>query len=362
MRTTQSFCPLVLFTALLAAAPAAAQNRADLPALIERVRPAVVQIRTFDAQGEPLGSGSGFYGPDGRVVTNAHVLQGAARAEVFDADGRLQGTTQFAEASSTTVDLAVLPRMGSPAVTLPLAASPARIGEGVVVIGSPLGLANTVSDGLVSGIRTEDGQQLLQISAPISRGSSGGPVLNGAGEVIGVAVSLLEGGQNLNFAVPASDVQAMLQSPAGRYAFQPEAPPRVSPGGESQGVIRRPTRPSVAEGAANWLLSSSWDDKREYINRAEIRVLPSGNVEVLVGRTHASPFTDSLGDTYNLELLTYELDCRRRQTRLVNLTQFLDDDLVYASPEDMGSVWRPRTREEWLALETYPMACRLAGQ
>ena len=358
MRSIQPLRPTVLFAAILAAAPAAAQ---DLPALIERVRPAVVQIRTFDAQGEPLGSGSGFYGPDGRVVTNAHVLQGAARAEVFDADGRLQGTTQFAEASSTTVDLAVLPRMGSPAVTLPLAASAVRIGEGVVVIGSPLGLTNTVSDGLVSGIRTEDGQQLIQISAPISRGSSGGPVLNRAGEVIGVAVSLLEGGQNLNFAVPAFDVQAMLQSPAGRYAFHPEAP-STAPDGVAQGVIQRPSRPSASDGANNWVLSSSWDDKREYINRAEIRVLPSGNVEVLVGRTHASPYTDSMGDTYNLELITYELNCRGRRTRLVNLTQFLDDDVVYASPPDMGSVWRTRTLEEWRALETYPMACRLAGQ
>lgn len=339
------------------ASPAAAQGM-DLPSLIERVRPAVVRISTFDASGQPLGSGSGFYGPDGRVVTNAHVLEGAARAEIFDPDGRLQGTTQYAEVSSATVDIAILPRMGNPSVQLSMAGAAPRVGESVVVIGSPLGLTNTVSDGLVSGMRAEDGQHLIQISAPISRGSSGGPVLNREGEVIGVAVALLQGGQNLNFAVPASDVLALLQSPAGRYAFAPAA----SSGGAGSAGGRASARPSGGSATDDWVEGASYNGRTEYVSRESVRVLRSGYVEVQIGRVHATPYTDDLGDTYNLELVTYELDCRGHRNRLVSLTQFLDEDLVYRSEDDMSDTWNRWTAAEWTAHHTFPIACQLAGR
>ena len=357
-RRTLSLAALLV---LAGASPAAAQGGMDLPSLIERVRPAVVRISTFDANGQPLGSGSGFYGPDGRVITNAHVLEGAARAEIFDPDGRLQGTTQYAEVSSTTVDIAILPRMGNPPVQLSMAGAAPRVGESVVVIGSPLGLTNTVSDGLVSGMRTEEGQHLIQISAPISRGSSGGPVLNRDGEVIGVAVALLQGGQNLNFAVPASDVRALLQSPAGRYAFAPAASSGGS-GQSSAGGGRASSRPSDGSATDDWVEGASYNGRTEYVSRESVRVLRSGHVEVQIGRVHAEPHTDDLGDTYNLELVTYELDCRGHRNRLVKLTQFLDEELVYQSQDDMSDTWNRWTAAEWTAHQTFPIACQLAGR
>ncbi|HEY0021483.1 MAG TPA: S1C family serine protease [Longimicrobium sp.] len=352
-----------MIAALLALqSPVAAQGGPDLPTLIERVRPAVVQIRTFDARGAALGSGSGFYGPDGRVITNAHVVEGAGRAEVFDADGLLQGTTQFAEATSSTVDLAVLPRMGDPAERLAISAAPPRVGERVVVIGSPLGLANTVSDGIVSGIRNENGQRLIQITAPISSGSSGGPVLNEAGEVVGVAVSLLQGGQNLNFAVSAADVRALLQSPAGRYAFEvPATPPprRVTPRAD-----RVRSAPGSAETSAEsepWAAGLRFNGRSEYVNRETLRILPSGYLEATVGRTYDTPHTDSTGDTYNLELVTYQVDCRGYRHRMMALYQFLNEELVYSS-DDIGGTWSTWTALEWRELETFALACQLAGR
>lgn len=85
----------------------------------------------------------------------------------------------------------------------------AKQGENIVVIGSPLGLETTVSDGIISSIRGKEG--LIQITAPISPGSSGSPVLNLKGEVLGIASFNLQGGQNLNFAVPVKVVVKLLQ-------------------------------------------------------------------------------------------------------------------------------------------------------
>ncbi len=200
-------------------APPAARAQIPVPRIAQRAGPAVVSLKTFDAHGRELLMGSGFIVRDGRVVTNAHVVEGAARAEVFDADGRLMGTASHAEALSTTVDLAVLPRLGNPRGTVRLARREPSVGEEVVAIGAPEGLTNTVSNGIVSAYRDVEGRRMMQITAPLSEGSSGGPVLNRRGEVVGVTVAVYEGGQNLNFAVPLEDVRAIVGSPAGVVAF-----------------------------------------------------------------------------------------------------------------------------------------------
>jgi S1-C subfamily serine protease len=209
----------VLSFATLLATPLAVQAQLTLPQIVQRAGPAVVSLKTYDARGRELSLGSGFILRDGRIVTNAHVVQGAARAEVFDAEGRLLGTASHAEALSGAVDIAVLPRLTAPRATVSLAREAPPVGEEVVAIGAPEGLTNTVSNGIVSAYREVEGQRVMQITAPLSHGSSGGPVLNRRGEVVGVSVAILGEGQNLNFAVPLEDVQAVVGSPAGRVAF-----------------------------------------------------------------------------------------------------------------------------------------------
>jgi serine protease Do len=205
--------------AVALSSPVAAQI--PVPRIVQRAGPAVVSLKTYDADGSELLMGSGFILTDGRIVTNAHVVEGAARAEVFDAEGRLMGTASHAEALSTAVDLAVLPRLGTPRNTVRLARHAPSVGEEVVAIGSPEGLTNTVSNGIVSAYRDVEGQRMMQITAPLSEGSSGGPVLNRRGEVVGVSVAVFEAGQNLNFAVPLEDIRAIVGSPAGIVAFAP---------------------------------------------------------------------------------------------------------------------------------------------
>jgi hypothetical protein len=167
----------------------------------------VVLIRT------PTGLASGFVAaPDGKIVTNFHVIRGATQAIITTSDH-----TEYRDVQVTAVDaphdLAVLQIPASNLQPLTLADSRlAKPGEHVVAIGNPLGLGGTVSDGLLSAIREAGQVPVLQISAPISPGSSGGPVLDDHGEVIGVSTFLIKGGQNLNFAVAINAVRPMLAS------------------------------------------------------------------------------------------------------------------------------------------------------
>jgi serine protease Do len=109
-----------------------------------------------------------------------------------------------------------------------------QVGERVVAIGNPRGLEQTVTDGLISAIRdTGKGYKLFQMSVPISTGSSGGPLFNMAGEAIGITAAYLEGGQNLNFAIPINYGLALLQGRASPAKGTPSVP-----SGEPSGVMR----------------------------------------------------------------------------------------------------------------------------
>jgi len=200
--------PLVL--ALLSASVASAHLQEGLPALVKKVKPAVVAIATYDASGEALMTGSGFFLRPGQVVTNLHVIRGAVRAEIKTLDGKgkvfpVNGTLAIDEEG----DLALLsvdtpterPRSTELASELP------DEGEPIFVIGNPLKLEGSVSDGIVSAVReVPNSYRIIQITAPISHGNSGSPVFNLKGQVLGVVTIKVTNGQNINLAIAAARV------------------------------------------------------------------------------------------------------------------------------------------------------------
>ena len=197
-------------------APLPMDARAALSAeeLFKRASPAVVRIVVRDEKFKEIGLGSGFFvSSDGILVTNYHVVAKARFATVVlpsEATLFVEGVLALDEQS----DLAVLKVNGKDLPTLNLLArgeTPA-VGARIYAIGNPVGLSNTLSDGLVSGLRSlEPGLAVLQMTAPISPGSSGGPVLDTSARVVGVAtLGSREGIQNLNFAVPAEKVHDIL--------------------------------------------------------------------------------------------------------------------------------------------------------
>mgnify|MGYP001587412935 CR=1 FL=1 len=172
--------------------------------IYERNNHAVVTILTYNEKQKPLAQGSGFFvRPDGAVVTNMHVIDGAVSIKIKMVGGKVLEAEGIIY-SAPENDLVILKTKGDNLPVLMLGDSDkVKPGEKVYVIGSPAGLENTISDGILSGVRNiGKNQKVIQISAPISPGSSGGPVFNEAGEVIGAATFVLEGAQNLNFAMP----------------------------------------------------------------------------------------------------------------------------------------------------------------
>lgn len=177
--------------------------------LVSQVKGSVVHLSIVDAVGEEIGSGSGFVVSDsGLVATNHHVVQGASRIEA-QFEGRSVKVLGL-RAYNEKADVAILQL--APGVYVPLQLSDAlpRVGDPVIVVGSPRGFAGSVSTGILSARRDKSSVPKhqkewpesweLQISAPISPGSSGSPILNEAGKVVGLAVGRY-GGEALNFGV-----------------------------------------------------------------------------------------------------------------------------------------------------------------
>ena len=202
--------PVSTLPILILLCAAAVHAQESLPALVKRVKPAVVAIATYDASGEALMTGSGFFLRPGQVVTNLHVIRGAARAEIKTLDGKgkifpIGGTLAIDEEG----DLALLsvetpterPRSTELASELP------DEGEPIFVIGNPLKLEGSVSDGIVSAVReVPNSYRIIQITAPISHGNSGSPVFNLKGQVLGVVTIKVTNGQNINLAIAAARV------------------------------------------------------------------------------------------------------------------------------------------------------------
>lgn len=186
---------------------ASAQNAREVA---KKVSPSVVLLVMEDSNGQPLSMGSGFVVKDGVVATNLHVIEGASRGYAKLADSKVKFNIAGTVAIDPTRDIALLEVEGLKASPLPLGDSTqVAVGDEVYAVGNPRGLEGTFSAGIISSIRKVGDDSLLQITAPISPGSSGGPVVNGKGEVVGVAVATFKGGQNLNFAIPGRYLSAL---------------------------------------------------------------------------------------------------------------------------------------------------------
>jgi hypothetical protein len=225
---------LLIAVSLFSVKQAFAQE--TLPELVRRLKPQVVAIATYDSQGEALMTGSGFFVRPGQVVTNLHVIRGAQRCEIKTLDGKGK---VFPVAGMLAVDeegdLALLsvdmppdrPRAGELARVLP------DEGEQIVVIGNPLKLEGSVTDGIVSAVReVPNVGKIIQITAPISHGNSGSPVFNMKGQVVGVVTVKVTNGQNINLAIGAARVEQLRPGQLRSFATLP-AKERVSDIAES---------------------------------------------------------------------------------------------------------------------------------
>jgi len=185
------------------------QNREKTFEELAQLASSIVMIAVHDAKGDMKATGSGIMiGKKGFILTNAHVVkEGAFFSVRIEDDNQVYLTREIIKINGQ-LDLAVI-RIEKDLTPLPIYNGRTKLvrGQKVVAIGSPLGLFNSVSDGIISGFRRIREVDMIQFTAPISHGSSGGAVLNMNGEVIGISTAGIDSGQNINLAVDYESIR-----------------------------------------------------------------------------------------------------------------------------------------------------------
>ncbi|MBX3609523.1 MAG: trypsin-like peptidase domain-containing protein [Hydrogenophaga sp.] len=216
-----------LLGALALTCAAHAQTDLTPETLFERVAPSVWTVRTADTEGRPLTQGSAVVIGPGRLITNCHVLRRAARVSVGRENVSYGAELEHPDTERDLCQLKVA-NFSAPPVTIAPPES-LRVGARVYAIGAPRGLETTISDGLLSGIRRNERAafEALQITVPISPGSSGGGLFDAQGRLIGITSFGLKDSQNLNFALPASWIAEVPERAQAALAAR-NAPPPVA--------------------------------------------------------------------------------------------------------------------------------------
>lgn len=173
--------------------------------------PSIVSIKTFDKSDRELGFGSGFIiSKGGLIVTNYHVIESAHKAEVKIGDNVFKDV--YLVKSLPNFDIAILKIEAEGFLPLVIGDSDnLTSGQFIIALGNPLGFEQSVSSGIISAIRLNHNMKLIQMTVPVSLGSSGGPVLNEYGEVIGITtIGTFFFAQNLNFAIPINYLKKII--------------------------------------------------------------------------------------------------------------------------------------------------------
>jgi hypothetical protein len=206
---------LRVIATLICLAQASGASGYSAKEIMARNQDKLVTVLSLDSKGTAIAMGSGFVIADNGVIASSlHVVDHAHSILVKPLDTNATWAVSHVVNYDSKADVVLLKTSLNRQAVLLAGKEETGVGDRVFVIGNPAGLEGTISDGIVSSLRKlQDGINLIQITAPISPGSSGGPVLNTNNKVIGIAAATVLGGQNLNFAVPIAFAAGLLARP-----------------------------------------------------------------------------------------------------------------------------------------------------
>jgi len=286
--------------AFLASGPAAALSAAEV---FEKVSPSVWAVRGVDGSGRPFSFGSGVVIGRGRLITNCHVLAKAKSIQVVHANVSYGAKLEHADAERDLCTLSVA-NFYAPAVAK-APQSQLKVGQRVYAIGNPINLELTLSEGLISGLRTESSPlPTIQTSAPISPGSSGGGLFDEQGRLVGITTLIVLGreriAQNLNFAAPADWIDEVPERATEQLARLRESKEKAA----LPSAASTPSSGSAQDPAAKALppVGSHWS----YTVRDRGHLSASWDFSVVLTSVNGSTVTETLSSASGQEVLGFD--------------------------------------------------------
>ena len=233
---------VVVFFSMLLPVSAYALSPAEV---FEKVKDSVVVVKTMDSQGKVKGQGSGVLLPTGKIATNCHVVEGGTSYQVGRGKNFVPASLHAEDADK---DICILDAKGITGAPVHLGnASSLKVGVPVYAVGAPYGLELSLSNGIVSQLRGGP-PPLIQMTASISSGSSGGGLFDEQGRLVGLTTLYMEGGQNLNFAMPVEWIS--------------EVKPGIKPAKSSISQVEWMKRTTALIELENWQALLDWCQKR----------------------------------------------------------------------------------------------------
>ena len=310
-------------TQVIASAAPAGPATLSAESLFEKLAPSVAIVLSHGSGNRRLLQGSGVVFQPQRVVTNCHVLMGAETVEVRQGKRSYRAQFEYGD-QDLTRDLCQLfvPDLEAPPVALGQSKG-IKVGKRVFALGAPFGLELTMSEGIVSGLREHQDSAYIQITSPISPGSSGGGLFDDSGALIGLTTFGVVAGQNLNFAVPAEWIRQLSTRP--RLAYLPRPTASAAPS-----MAERPTA-AIAPAA----ISGTWACTVSTFTGTPV-TYEFRNDRFLLERRHRGEFITGKFEIRGYELILSSVDTNPRDVA-VSIVEHSASKLVLDHPlEEAG--------------------------
>lgn len=356
MRRTNSLLPLIVLTLICGRASAhqAANPALSAADLFKRVSPSVFVVLSLNASGRPVEQGSAVSIGKDLLETNFHVIKDGVSFEIRQGPKEWPATLVATNPARDIAELKVENLVAPTVPTRPF--SSLAVGEHVYAIGAPEGLELTLSDGLISSLRQNGKDRIIQTSAAISPGSSGGGIFDATGSLVGITVAYLKEGQNLNFALPTDYISSVRstaewaglgaaayqagQKYDGAVEYDLAAP--SSYGGWAIMSVARPGKKSLAlrsykEAAADYQESVRLDSQNEEVWSQLGRALEAIGADSIPAR---------FGETYQQAIAAYKEAVRLRP----------EDERAWL---DLGTAYRLQSGHTKEATSAFETALRL---